>query len=55
LRDGILMIPGSKWEDNIQMDLREMECKVKTGFSWPRLGPNDRTFMNFMMNLQILK
>jgi len=28
----------SRWEDNIEMDLQEVECGVWTGSSWLRIG-----------------
>jgi hypothetical protein len=31
-----------RWEVNISMDLREMGCKMWTGFIWLRIGSNDR-------------
>jgi len=30
--------PRCRWEDNINMDLQEVGCKVWTGSSWLRIG-----------------
>jgi hypothetical protein len=30
--------PRRRWEDNIKMDLKEVECRVWTGSIWLRIG-----------------
>jgi len=29
--------PGSRWEDNIKMDLQKVECEAWTGLIWLRI------------------
>jgi len=30
--------PRRRWVDNITMDIQEVECGVRTGSSWRRIG-----------------
>ena len=30
--------PRRRWEDNIEMDLQEVGCGIRTGSSWLRVG-----------------
>jgi hypothetical protein len=32
--------PRRRWEDGIRMDLRENGCRVQSGCSWLRIGPD---------------
>jgi hypothetical protein len=32
--------PRRRWEDNIQLDLREVGIDGRTGFGWLRIGPS---------------
>jgi len=34
--------PRRRWKANIQMDLQEVGCVVKTGSSWLRIGTGGR-------------
>ena len=37
----LLGSPSSRWEDNIQMNLREVEWGALTGSLWLRIGTGD--------------
>jgi hypothetical protein len=36
-----------RWEDNIKMGLREMGCRVLTGFIWFRMEANGGHFEHY--------
>jgi hypothetical protein len=38
-----LVTPRYRWEDNIEMDLKEIVWRLRTGFSWLKTGTSDRT------------
>ena len=40
----VLGRPRCKWEDNIKMDLREVECGAWTGLIWLRIEADGGLF-----------
>jgi hypothetical protein len=40
----LLGIPKRRWEDNIEMDIQEVRCRVWNESSWIRIGTNSGHF-----------
>jgi len=45
--------PKRRWEDNFEIDLKEIRWGPWTGLIWFRIGPSIGLFLNAVMDIQI--